>query len=587
VPDDNVPDSTKQIKKILGNCNCILVVPDGYPYAGEPNPLTILAESALRTLDSFGVINTKYKRSIIDLASTGHILQNKRVTNDFLLPILKFKEEIKGNGQTPLVIILQLCPEGRFENLNHPGKNILIGIGQGERNNPSHPHKPTFAPSIVTKLRLSLADCGLTSELAPPHSDLCGHEVNSLNQLFSRKDLLEGLYDANVTSIILSFNASSLGEDMTSIQGAGSSLGKAIHSFTQKMPFVRKVKITSIDTSTAKDKNYIFRIHNVEDASNSLLREAYIDELAQSIKRSGLLHPLVLLQKKDGNYKILCGFRRFQALSRLQEEWVEAKIYQEDDFSQEDFFDISLAENTKRRNLNPIEIGNFLESAARDLNMNNEGLAAKFGQTLGIGKPNQNVAQSTIHKYRKIYGICVKEESKEIINDIINENLQFTIAAEILAPIKNPDDRNSFYTQIVKPLSPTRSQIIEIKKILEAQSDSLKNTLEKEGIQSAIQRAKLADDKGLTLLKYLQKQRPRAVSSAASEFQSKVDEIRKEIFGVDSPNSDFKISRQGKKKRGEIIIQLRIRPENMSDTLLKIKRLPDLQENLSHLFDNG
>jgi ParB family chromosome partitioning protein len=296
---------------------------------------------------------------------------------------------------------------------------------------------------------------------------------------------------------------------------------------------------------------------------------------------------LVLLQKKDGNYKILCGFRRYQALRRLNAEWVEAKIYQEGDFSQEDFFDISLAENTKRRNLNPVEIGNFLESAARDLNMNNEGLAEKFGQTLGIGKPNQTVAQSTVHKYRKLYEICVKGESKEIINDIINENLQFTIAAEILAPIKDPEDRNSFYAQIVKPLSPTRPQIIEIKKILESSSISLKKALEKDNVLSAIQRAQLTEQKGANVLKYLQQQHPRTTSKNQTEFQSRVTEIRKAIFGVGSPKNDFKISRPGKEKKDEITIQLKIRPENLADTLEKLKRLPDLQENLSQLFDTG
>jgi ParB/RepB/Spo0J family partition protein len=587
MPDENGTDSTKEIRKILGSCNCILIVPNGYPYNREINPLTILAESAIDVLHSYGIINTRYKRSIVDLTDTRQIAQNKRITNDFIAPIRKFKEEIAGNSQAPLVIILQSCPESNFQALNHQGKDILIGIGQGERNNPDHPHKPTFAPSIITKLRLSLADNHLTSELAPPTSDLCGHESDSLNQLFSRKDLQEDIYDSNISSIILTFNASSLMVDGDALLKRGQSLGQAILSFTQKMPFVRKVKITSIDTHTAKDKNYIFRIHNDDDTSNSMLREAYIDELAQSIKKSGLLHPLVLLQKKDGNYKILCGFRRYQALSRLHVEWVEAKIYQEGDFSQEDFFDISLAENTKRRNLNPIEIGNFLESAARDLNMNNTGLAEKFGQTLGIGRPNQSVAQSTVHKYRKLYDICVKGESREIINDIINENLQFTIAAEVLAPIKDPEDRNSFYTQIIKPLSPTRPQIIEIKKILEASSTSLKKALEKDTVQSAIQRAQLTEQKGGNVLKYLQQQRPRTTSKNQSEFQNRVTEIRKAIFGDDIPKNDFKISRPGKERKDEITLQVKIRPENLAETLAKLQRLPDIQESLSHLFDTG
>ncbi len=582
---ENRYNSTREVQKTLGNCNCILVVPDGYPYNGKIHPLTLLAESTIQSLQSYGIINKKYKRSIVDLANSEHVRKNKRITREYLLPLVQFKEEIRGNIQVPLITILQTVTETSLKEANIPPADLTLGFGQGERRNTQHPHKPTFPPSIVTKLRLSLADNNFTTELAPSSSTFCGHEPTSLNQLFSEKNFLEDLYDPNVHSLLLTINDASLTDNPEEMKIMGEFLAKAIGSFTEQMPLVRKVRRSSIEISSQKDQKYIFRVHDDDDRSISMLREAYINELAQSIQKSGLIHPLVLLQKGDGKYKILCGYRRYQALTQLNKEWIEAKIYQESDFSKEDFFDISLAENTKRRNLNPVEIGNFLESAAKELGLNNAALAEKFGQTLGIGKPNQNVSQSTIHKYRKINGIRLKGESSELISDIINEKLQFTIAAEILAPIKDAKDRNSFYLNVIKALSSTRAQAIQIKKLLEASDKSFYSFLHTKEVQAAIEKALLTEHKSSTFIKFLQNKQPKAKRKHQSQFQKNVENLRKTIFG-DAPKGDFKISKPAKGKKKELTLQLRLRPENLTDTIAKLNLLTQHEKKLLQLFDS-
>ncbi len=576
---------TKEVQKSLGSCNCVLVVPDGYPYEDKNNPLTLLAHSAVETLQCYSIINTKYKKSITDLTNTEQIRKNKRITREFLLPLVHFKEEIRGNNQTPLVIILESAPETTLHSEEITPANLILGVGQGVRHSSNHPHRPTFAPSIITRLRLSLADNNFTTELAPPTSSFCGHETTSLNQLFSQKNFLEDLYDPNVSSLLLTLNTSSLTHSPEEMKIMGEFLGKAISAFTEQMPLVRKVSRNAIETRDSQDKKYIFRVHDDEDSSIGMLREAYIDELAHSIQKSGLIHPLVLLQKTDGKYKILCGFRRFQALTKLDTEWIEAKIYQESDFSKEDFFDISLAENTKRRNLNPVEIGNFLERAAQDLEMNNADLAEKFGQTLGIGKPNQNVSQSTIHKYRKIDNIRNKGESKEIINDIINEQLHFTIAAEILAPIKNPEERNSFYSNAIKTLSSTRAQAIQIKKLIESHGKPLHTFLETKEVQAAIEKALLSEHKSSAFIQFLQKKQPKKKGTQQAQFQKKVDGIRKSIFG-DTPKNDFTILPSRKSRKKEVILQVKLRPDTLSSTIDRLKLLSDHEKHLEELFLN-
>lgn len=574
----------KEVKKVLGNCNCIIVVPDGYPYGNRSNPLAVIGLAAREALQSYAVINTKYKKSITDLTNTELIRKNKRITNEFLLPFVRFKKEIRGNNQTPLIIILQAVNRSHLEREHIPITDIILGFGQGERHNSNHPHRPTFAPSIVNRFRLALADSHFNTELAPPVSSLCGHEATSINQLFSQKNYLEDLYDPNTSSLLLSIRDTSLTDNSSEMQIIGQSLAKAIATLTEQMPLVRKVKRSAIETDTRKDRKYIFRVQDDSDSSMSMLREAYISELAQSIQRSGLIHPLVLLQKEDGKYKILCGFRRFQALKSLETEWIEAKIYQESDFSKEDFFDISLAENTKRRNLNPIEIGNFLESAAQELSLNNANLAEKFGQTLGIGLPNQNVSQSTVHKYRKINAIRTRNESPEIINDIINEKLKFTIAAEILAPIKDPSDRNCFYGQILKPLVTTRAQTIKIKKLIEAQEVTITAFLKRKEVQKAVEKALQEEHKASHFIAFLQrKQQKGGNRKARPQFQKQVEQIRSSLFAK-RPKGDFKIVESTGKKK-EFTLQVKMRPENLAATIAQLKKLSEHEEKLKKLFD--
>jgi len=374
---------TKKIHKILGSSNCITIVPDSFPYAGKENLLTPFASAFIKTIEAYGVINCKYKKTIIDLDHTDDVKKNQRITNEFLKPLYTFKEEIRGNKKIPISLILRMSdtiPQ------TVPKTDIVIGTGQGERGNPDRRQRSTFPPSLLTKLRTSLADSGYTTELAPIESLSCGREQNCLNQLFFQKNFVEDNYDPNCQSLLFTFSPQAVGSTIEQAAINGQKMAKGLSHLINEIPLVRQVQLTSIEAVSEKDKKYIFRVSSDEDTAQSLTREGYIEDLAESINQSGLLHPLVLLQKDDGNYKILCGFRRYQAISKLGKKWVEAKIYKENSFSKEEFFNISLAENTKRKNLNPVEIGNFLESAAQELGLNNAHLAEKFGQTLGDRK---------------------------------------------------------------------------------------------------------------------------------------------------------------------------------------------------------
>lgn len=565
----NSQQKHRSIHTVLGNNNILLLIPNGLSSpqkTEEQHHLTELALLLAQQLGCYAIINNKYKKTLIDLTDMQAVKTRKKITDAFLVHIKRFTDEIVGNELSPLVLIVQVGSSPLPK-----GKHILFGYGQGERGVSEKPHNPTISPSKISKFRVAIEDQGLTTDLASSGSIYCGHSPDHLNQLYRQKNYLEGFYDTNVNSLLLT-----LAPELVSEQGmaefTAEKMGRALQQFQQKMPLVRKIQLKSVETQNEEDLQYIFRIHN--DAQyDELTRESYIDELAGSIEKNGLLHPLVLLRKNDGYYKILCGFRRFQAVKRIGREWVEAKIFQEQDFSTEDFFNISLAENTKRRNLNPVEIGNFLDTASDTMQLNNTMLAEKFGATLGIGVPGSKVSHTTIHKYRKVNQIRTRGESPEIINDVINEMLQFSIAAEILAPIKDPNDRDSLYQEIIKPLTPTRPQLQNILTLLREKGTGLSKTIAHKEVQQILAKAMEAPQKAATFIRLMQQKGTQPAATEQKQFNKKITKIRNQYFGERTSKKVFNITPDSETAKGELILNLRVSKKNYHVMLEKVSEL--------------
>ncbi|HFQ88759.1 MAG TPA: ParB/RepB/Spo0J family partition protein [Desulfobulbus sp.] len=570
------PEARPVLEKILGSNNILLIVPHGHRQ--EAGHMADLGRSLARSLHCYGLVNGKYKRAILDLADTRAILKRKKVADEFLGTIRNFRDEIIGNDLLPLVLIMATGTPDQV-----PANTLVFGYGQGERGNRDRPHRPTLSPSLLSRIRMAVEDQGMKTMVADTASGLCGNEDNSLNQVFRRRNDLPQLHDPTVRSLLVT-----LAPDLVaSRERAGQTASDLLHALrplASDMSLVRRVELDNIDTMTRRDTRFIFRVRE-EEQYTDMLREAYLEELASSIAGNGLLHPLVLLQKNDGRYKILCGFRRFQAIRRLGWRWVEAKVYHENDFTTEDLFNISLAENTRRRNLNPVEIGNFLESAAREMGLNNQELAERFGASLGIGRPGQKVSQSTIHKYRKVNMIRERGESAEIITDLIDEKLSFTIVAEILAPIRNPADRDLLYLQIIRPLAPTRPQLLQIVKLLPAIGSSIAAAIANPAVRQALARARSARSPAAAFVQELQRLDTGSLPRRKARLEEKVTGLRSTFFGTKASKRDFNITAPARMDRQELTLHVRLKGDRVEETIQRLQQLLADREQLAGLME--
>jgi len=84
--------------------------------------------------------------------------------------------------------------------------------------------------------------------------------------------------------------------------------------------------------------------------------EEGIFELAQSIKRNGLLQPITVKKNGDG-YIIVAGERRYRAVCSLEWETIECIVYNGDSAKE-----LQLIENINRVDLNPMEVAEAYKS---------------------------------------------------------------------------------------------------------------------------------------------------------------------------------------------------------------------------------
>ena len=106
----------------------------------------------------------------------------------------------------------------------------------------------------------------------------------------------------------------------------------------EKQELVREIKIIEIEP-------------NREQPRKKFDEEA-LQELAESIKRYGVLQPIIV-SKKDDYYEIIAGERRWRAAKIAGLKEIPAIIKQE--INEQENKEIALIENIQREDLNPIE----------------------------------------------------------------------------------------------------------------------------------------------------------------------------------------------------------------------------------------
>jgi len=170
-----------------------------------------------------------------------------------------------------------------------------------------------------------------------------------------------------------------------------------------------------------------------------------LEELKQSIREYGLLHPIVVVKQEKG-YRLVAGLRRCIAVKQMGWEKIPAHVLTESD---EDILDlITLEENIKREDISPVQEGRwFKRLMSKGITMRE--IAEKIGKSLAYVQQRVELTEAEYDLQQAV------EEGK----------ISFTVAREIMG-IKNPRHRE-YIKHLAMTTGANSEQVIAWKKSLE------------------------------------------------------------------------------------------------------------------------
>jgi ParB family chromosome partitioning protein len=119
--------------------------------------------------------------------------------------------------------------------------------------------------------------------------------------------------------------------------------------------------------------------------------ETALAELAASIKRHGIVQPLVVTPVKDGKYTLVAGERRWRAAIAAKLATVPAIVRERAELEQ---LEVALIENVQRVDLGPIEQALSIEKLHAQFSLSYEQIAGRLGK-----------AVSTVNNIARLLGL--------------------------------------------------------------------------------------------------------------------------------------------------------------------------------------
>lgn len=215
----------------------------------------------------------------------------------------------------------------------------------------------------------------------------------------------------------------------------------------------------NIDTKTSTDKNIssvtaelcyipIDKILPNPDQPRKEFDQTALEELAQSIKESGVIVPITV-KKENDKYFLIAGERRFRAskIAGLKEIPAYIKIA-----TKQEVMEMALVENIQREDLNAIEIALSLKALIEECNITQEKMSERIGKSrstitnhLRLLKLPADVQLAlrnnkiSMGHARSLIGIEDEQTQINIVKDIIEKDLSVRQVEQIVNRLKSEE----------------------------------------------------------------------------------------------------------------------------------------------------
>lgn len=157
--------------------------------------------------------------------------------------------------------------------------------------------------------------------------------------------------------------------------------------------------------------------------------EVDLEELAESLKSVGFIHPPTVRKHKNGDhYELISGERRWRA---AQKAGIDPIPVMEVGATHLESLEMALVENIQRVDLNPIEIALSLRALENELHLQQSELGKKIGKQ-----------RSTVANYLRLLSLPF------VIQDSVRSGEISMGHAKTLLSVENEQDRIAFWREI-------------------------------------------------------------------------------------------------------------------------------------------
>jgi ParB family chromosome partitioning protein len=154
-----------------------------------------------------------------------------------------------------------------------------------------------------------------------------------------------------------------------------------------------------------------------------------LEELAQSIRETGILQPIVVVPEED-NYTIIIGERRWRAAKKIGLQTIPVIIR---NLTKAQQHEAMLIENLQREDLNSLEIATAYQKMIQEFSYTQEDVAKKVGKD-----------RTSIANYLRLLKLPAE------VQELIADGKLSMGQARALIPIENPERQRSMALRIAK-----------------------------------------------------------------------------------------------------------------------------------------
>lgn len=209
-------------------------------------------------------------------------------------------------------------------------------------------------------------------------------------------------------------------------------LGKGLSSLIPQQKTRRMIRRETGVVNGDNDKIWHIPISEIVPNSEQPRREfshSDLEDLVASIKKHGILQPLVVTERDDGGYELIAGERRLRASQIAESVTVPAIVRSA---TQQEKLELALIENVQRQNLNAVEEAFAYKRLMGEFNLTQEEVSEQVGKS-----------RSTVANMIRLLGLPEKVQ-KALIDGKIS-----TGQAKALLSLKNEDEVEDVYQSML------------------------------------------------------------------------------------------------------------------------------------------